>query len=112
MNMQNLSSVVFGDKDNLNDFLFENGLQHTLFRSSLSEQGIVGPAYPIMDVDVDNFDDWLLMHQNEHEFFASVLNLPNPFNMLDADFRKEDDFYEWVSQHYLTHAQIAAALGV
>jgi hypothetical protein len=38
--------------------------------------------------------------------------LHNPFNMLDADFRKEDDFYEWISQHYRIHTQIAASLGV
>jgi hypothetical protein len=61
---------------------------------------------------VDNFDDWLLNHQVEHEFFAATLGLENPFNMLDMDFRKEDDFYEWISQHYLIHGQIAAALGV
>lgn len=112
MNFANLSSVVFGDKEAMKDFLFENSLQHTLFRNTITEAGGNPPSYPITDVDFDNFDDWLLYHQNEHQYFASVLNLNNPFNMLDADFRKEDDFYEWVSQHYLIHTQIAAALGV
>jgi hypothetical protein len=38
--------------------------------------------------------------------------LSNPFNMLDADFRKEDDFYEWLAQHYSAHGQIIQALGL
>ena len=112
MNFANLSSVVFGDKDAMKDFLFENSLQHTLFRDTLIAGGANPPGYPITDVDFDSFDDWLLYHQNEHQYFAAVLNLNNPFNMLDADFRKEDDFYEWTSQHYLIHTQIAASLGV
>jgi len=112
MNLANLSNVVFGDKDAMKDFLFENSLQHTLFRDTLIANGANPPGYPITDVDFENFDDWLLYHQNEHQYFASVLDLSNPFNMLDADFRKEDDFYEWVSQHYLIHTQIAASLGV
>ena len=112
MNFANLSSVVFGDKDAMKDFLFENSLQHTLFRETLIANGANPPGYPIPDVDFDNFDDWLLYHQNEHLYFAAVLNLNNPFNMLDADFRKEDDFYEWISQHYLIHTQIASSLGV
>jgi len=112
MNFANLSSVVFGDKEAMKDFLFENSLQHTLFRDTLIANGANPPGYPITDVDFDNFDDWLLYHQNEHQYFAAVLDLNNPFNMLDADFRKEDDFYEWISQHYLIHTQIAASLGV
>jgi hypothetical protein len=112
MNMDVLASVKFGEQESLNEFLFENGLQHRLFSNVLAESNVLGPAYPLIDVDVDQFDDWLQAHQVEHEFFAAQLNLSNPFNMLDADFRKEDDFYDWLSQHYLIHLQIAAALKV
>ena len=89
MNFANLSSVVFGDKEAMKDFLFENSLQHTLFRDTITAAGGNPPGYPITDVDFDNFDDWLLYHQNEHQYFAAVLDLNNPFNMLDADFRKD-----------------------
>jgi hypothetical protein len=112
MNFASLSSVVFNDNESLDDFLFENQLQHTRFRDALVDQGYDAPLYPLTDVDRDNFDDWLLVHQTEHQYLAAVLGLPNPFNMLDADFRKEDDFYEWLAQHYLTHEQIAASLGI
>lgn len=110
MNMEVLASVKYGEQESLNEFLFENGLQHQLFRDVLAETNVLGPAYPLIDLNVDLFDDWLQAHQVEHEFFAAQLNLSNPFNMLDADFRKEDDFYDWLSQHYLIHLQIAAAL--
>jgi hypothetical protein len=112
MDMNTLSTLQFGDKEGLQAFLFENYQQHELFREYLFNQGVNSPAYPIADVDVDDFDDWLMMHQQEHQFFAAQLNLANPFNMLDADFRKEDDFYEWLAQHYLNHVEIAAKLGI
>ena len=32
MNMATLSIIQFGDVDSLGEFLFENGLQHQLFR--------------------------------------------------------------------------------
>jgi len=112
MNFAALSSVVFNDNDSLNDFLLENGLQHKRFNNALQDLGFSPPSYPLIDVDRDNFDDWLLVHQNEHLYVSSVLGLSNPFNMLDADFRREDDFYEWLAQHYLVHQQIAATLGI
>ena len=112
MNFEALNAVKFGDRDSLGEFLFENGLEHRLFQETFMDAGISVPIFPIMDADVDNLDDWLLAHQVEHQAFADLLGLDNPFNMLDADFRKEDDFYDWLSQHYLIHLQIAAALKV
>ena len=112
MNMATLSIVKFGDVDSLGEFLFENGVQHQLFRETFFDKGIQVPAYPITDADTDNLDDWLLAHQDEHQAFASLLNLNNPFNMLDVDFNKEDDFYDWIASHLYIHEQIAAALNI
>jgi hypothetical protein len=47
-----------------------------------------------------------------HESLAKILNLENPFQLLDADFNKEDDFYDWIGVHQDIHQQIAQALGV
>jgi len=63
MNMDVLASVKFGEQESLNEFLFENGLQHRLFSNVLAESNVLGPAYPLIDVDVDQFDDWLQAHQ-------------------------------------------------
>jgi hypothetical protein len=112
MDMSTLSEVTYGDKESLDRFLFENQLQHTLFHQGLFQQGLVCPAYPLTDVDPDNFDDWLQSHQVEHQFMANALGLSNPFNMLDADFRKEADFYDWLNNHYTIHSEIAASLGL
>lgn len=112
MNFETLSFVQFGDVESLQVFLFENSTQHQLFRDVLFDQGQRPPAFPLYDVDVDKFDDWLLDHQVEHQYYAAQLGLSNPFNMLDADFTREDDFYQWLAQHAFAHEQIAAALGL
>lgn len=112
MDFEVLADVKFGSVPSLQPFLFENGCQHQLFRDTFFSAGVVPPAFPLVDVDPDNLDDWLLAHQVEHQFYAAQLTLSNPFNMLDVDWNKEDDFYDWVSQHLLAHQQIAAALGL
>jgi hypothetical protein len=47
-----------------------------------------------------------------HQALASILNLDNPFQLLDADWNVEEDFYDWLSVHETIHRQIAARLGV
>lgn len=112
MDFDTLSIVKFGDVDSLQQFLFENGLQHKVFQETLMDLDISVPIFPLMDANPDNLDDWLQAHQVEHQAFAGLLDLNNPFNLLDVDFNKEEDFYDWVANHLYIHQQIAAALGV
>lgn len=112
MDFDSLSTVQYGDRDGLSVFLFENSLQHRLFRDTFLDQGISVPAFPLSDVEIENIDDWLLAHQVEHQAFASLLGLSNPYNMLDADWSKEGDFYDWLGTHLTIHQQIAASLGL
>lgn len=104
--------VKYGDEDSLKTFLFENGVQHKLFQETFMDQGISVPVYPLMEADTRNLDDWLLAHQVEHQSFADLLQLNNPFNMLDVDFNNETDFYDWLASHLYIHEQIAAALNL
>jgi hypothetical protein len=112
MDFDALSYVKFGDKESLGVFSFENGLQHRLFRDTLLDAGVEVPGFPIIDINTDNLDDWLLAHQVEHQAFAGLLGLNNPFNMLDVDFNNESDFYDWLASHLYIHEQIAASLGL
>ena len=112
MNMETLSIVKFGDKESLGEFLFENGTQHLLFWETLTDAGQTYSKFPIPDANIDNLDDWLLAHQVEHQAIASILGLSNPFNMLDVDFNKENDFYDWLGTHFTIHEQIASSLGL
>lgn len=112
MNFDALSMVKFGDRDDLSVFLFENGLQHRLFQDTFFSQGLTFPTFPLIDADMDNLDDWLMSHQVEHQYMAATLELVNPFNMLDVDWNKEDDFYDWLATHLVAHEQIAAVLGL
>jgi len=112
LNFDTLSIVKFGDVESLNDFLFENGQQHYYFQRTFQQKGIAVPIFPIIDVNTDNLDDWLLAHQVEHQAISGYLGLENPFNMLDVDFNKEEAFYDWVGLHYTIHQQIAATLGL
>ena len=110
--MEALSYVKFGDKDGLGEFLLENGVQHQLFYEILADQGILVQKYPITDADISNLDDWLFVHNQEHQRLASILGLDNPFQLLDSDWNVEEDFYDWVGVHQTIHQQIAASLGV
>lgn len=112
MNMDSLSTVEYGNDDALQEFLFENAMQHKLFQQVFMDNDISVPVYPLMDAEIKNLDDWLLAHQVEHQFFASELGLNNPFNMLDVDFNNESDFYDWVASHLYIHQQIVASLGL
>lgn len=112
MNFDTLSYVKFGDKDGLGEFLFENDQQHLLFAQVLTSKGVTIPQYPILDAEPSNLDDWLLLHNQIHQALASALGLDNPFQLLDADWRVEEDFYDWIGVHESIHEQIAAALGV
>ena len=112
MNMNTLSIVEYGNNDSLGEFLFEIGLQHKLFQEVFMDSGISVPIYPITDAETNNLDDWLLAHQVEHQAFASLLGLNNPFNMLDVDFNNESDYYDWVASHLYIHEQIAASLNL
>ena len=112
MNFEALAMVKYGDKDSLGEFLFENGLQHKLFQETFMDAGVSVPIYPITDANIDNLDDWLQAHQVEHQAFAGLLGLNNPFNLLDVDWNKEDDFYDWIASHLYIHEQIAAALNL
>ena len=110
MNFEALSYVKFGDKDGLGEMLFENGVQHQLFYEVLADAGILIPKYPITDADISNLDDWLFVHNQEHESLAGALGLDNPFQLINADWQVEDDFYDWIGVHQTIHTQIAAAL--
>jgi hypothetical protein len=112
VNFEALAQPVFGDPDSLREFFFENGIQHQAFAERLIDLGFVVPRYPLIDADVEDLDDWLQIHQIEHQAFATILDLDNPFNLLDTDWNQEDDFYDWINTHLLVHEQIARALGV
>jgi len=110
--MDDLSYVEFGDVDGLGVMLFENGVQHKLFYEQLADKGILIPQYPIIDADPDNLDDWLFVHNQEHERLASQLNLDNPFQLINADWQVENDFYDWIGVHLSIHQQIVKVLGL
>jgi len=112
INLDALAYVEFGDIDGLQEFLFHNAIQHRVFYETMMRRGQATPDYPLFDADPKNLDDWLLLHNQQHEAVAKILGLDNPFQLLDADFNVEDDFYDWIGVHQTIHEQIAAALGV
>ena len=112
MNFDTLSVVEYGNNESLQEFLFENGLQHKLFQETFMDGGITVPIFTLIDAETSNLDDWLLAHQVEHQAFSSLLELNNPFNMLDVDFNNESDFYDWLASHLYIHQQIAASLNL
>ena len=112
MNMDTLSIVKWGDVESLGEFLFEIGIQHQVFWETMTDKGQTYDKYPITDALPENLDDWLLAHQQEHQALSAYLGLSNPFNMLDVDFNKETDFYDWIGTHLTIHELISSSLGL
>jgi len=112
MDMEKLSTVQWGDRDGLSESLSENYVQHKLSRNILADSGVQIPAFPLADAEIEDIDDWLLSHQVEHQAISSQLNLSNPFNLLDANWSIESDFYDWIASHYSLHRNIVSALGL
>jgi hypothetical protein len=77
--------------EGLDYFMFENGQQHKLFYEILMDKGVITPFYPIYNADPRNLDDWLFVHNQMHEQLASTLNLDNPFQLLDSDWKVEEE---------------------
>jgi len=112
MNMDALSLVRHGDTDSLQAFALENGLQHQLFADTLADLDIRIPKFPIIDINPNDIEDWLLAHQVEHQAISAELGLSNPVNLLDANWNDEDSFYDWIGTHLSLHQQIVVALGL
>jgi len=112
MNMDALSLVRHGDIDGLQAFAFENGLQHQLFADTLEDTGVVIPKFPLLDINPNDIEDWLLAHQVEHQAISAELGLSNPVNLLDSNWNDEESFYDWLSTHLSLHQQIVASLGL
>lgn len=112
MNMQDLNAVEWGNTESLQVFLLENALQHQLFRNTLAGLNVRTPSYNLFDMQIENIDDWMLPHQDEHQAFAQLLGLDNPINLLDMNWNNEEQFYDWISDHYFIHAAIAGGLGL
>jgi len=110
--MNDLSYVTFGDVEGLSRLVFENFQQHRLFWQTLNRNNVTTPFYPIEQADPNLLDDWILIHNQMHQSLASILKLNNPFQLLDADWNVEEDFYDWIGVHQDIHVQIAKRLGV
>ena len=113
MNIDDLAAVEYGDIEGFNRFSFENAQQHQLFSDVIARDlSIVIPRYPLTDADPEDVDNWLLAHYQEHQAIGSALNLDISINLLDTDWRKEEDFYDWLNLHYLMHEGIIKTLGL
>ena len=99
LNMDAISLVRHGDIDDLQGFAFENGLQHQLFADTLADSGVLIPKFPLLDINPNDVEDWLLVHQVEHQAMSAALDLSNPVNLLDSNWNDEDSFYDWISTH-------------
>ena len=66
----------------------------------------------LADADLDDLDEWLWSHYQEHEALANRLSLENPFDLFDTDWNQEDDFYEWLQGHLSIHQTIINRLGL
>lgn len=113
MNVLDLYTAEFGKPESLRPFEFENALEHQQFASAIFLNKSVNiPAYPLFDIDPNNFDDWLQVHALVHQAEAKALGLPYPSWILDVNFDVENDFYDWIGNHAALHQLTINTLGI
>ena len=113
MNTLDLYTAEFGKPETLRGFELENALEHRQFSQAVfTASGTLLPAYPIFDIDPNNFDDWLQLHAQVHQAEATALGLPYPSWILDVNFDVESEFYDWIGNHAALHQLTIDTLGL
>lgn len=127
-----VSTIQYGDASALRTFFNSHNIVHQLYAAHIvtpaiavplfdvSDQGALDELVDMMDsvqaeretVQGDQINNWLNMHMDLHRGEMAALALGDPLDIASVDFRKPQQFYDWLLTHQQMHDQEDAALGL
>jgi hypothetical protein len=109
-----ITEVSFGDAPGVGIWLDMHYRQHLMYNDILAalDPPQILPVYDLLVIAGGDagLRFWLDSHETWHELvrpFANVIGI----NLADVDFRKPDQFYQWLDLHAQEHADLDLALG-
>lgn len=111
MNIDLQSNIRFGDSDSFKIFLGDHAMAHLQYQSAMfTQRGVQVPGFDM--AELGRPDEWALSHYEIHRAINSVVNLPEPSDLLTFDLSKEDTFLDWMINHQYLHDATDTLLGL
>lgn len=128
-----VSTMQYGDATALRTFFNTHNIVHQLYASHIVTASVAVPLFDVSDqgalddfvqlmervqgeqdeaVQGDRINNWLNMHMELHRGEMASLSLGDPVDIASVDFRKPQQFYDWLLTHQQMHDQEDAALGL
>lgn len=111
MNIDLQSGTAFGDRAGYLEFLGDHAMAHLQYQQAMFAQfGIQVPGFDMAELGKPH--EWALAHYEIHRAINSVVNLPEPSDLLDFDIEKESAYYDWMVNHQNLHDTTDTILGL
>lgn len=127
-----VSTIQYGDASALRTFFNSHNIVHQLYASKIVTASVAVPLFDVSDqgalddfvglmersqgeeeaVQSDRLNNWLNMHMELHRGEMAAIALGDPVDIASVDFRKPQQFYDWLLTHQQMHDQEDAALGL
>jgi hypothetical protein len=107
-----LETATLGTEEGRAMFWFRNALDHRLWLDNRYDNGVLINDMPLLDVNEDNKDDWLLIHDIMHKAISQSLNLGITADLTVLDWDDEQAASQWVDSHSQLHIRVNQALGL
>ena len=100
------------DPAELDHWFHANWDEHFRIIAAIKQQrGVILNILPIQSASADNPDNWLFAHQTLHDDMNQVLGIAGN-DLLDVDFKNEDQRNAWAFLHMAEHVKATAILGI
>lgn len=105
-------AVLDNDPEELERWIHSHYDNHFQIIAAIAKQKhVVLQVLPINYLTEDQFQNWLFMHQSQHNDFNAVLGIAGN-DLLDVDFKNDDQRNAWAWLNFSEHYRASALLGV
>lgn len=103
---------VPGDNSELSQWSFAHMAHHRdIIRTIYELSGAALDEYILDPLDRDNAGVWIYQHQKMHLDMDTILGIGG-YDLLDVNFRNNNEFAGWIWLNAQEHYQVSNALGI